>query len=93
MSVDITNLRPDTEYLLSYNIYPSAIVSGRDIQGKLNIRLRLEIPDQRKLALSALQPPIPTYVNVKKGKDFKVVRQTCLGKVDVEKYSLSTLKS
>jgi hypothetical protein len=93
VSVDLTNLRPDTEYLLSYNIYPSAIVSGRDIMGKINIRLRLEIPDERKLALSALEPPPPTYVNVKKGKDFRVVRQTCLGTTDVDKYSISTLKS
>ena len=74
VSVDITNLRPDTEYLLSYNIYPSAIVSGRDIRGKINIRLRIEIPDERKLTLSVLDPPAQTYVNVKKGKDFRVGR-------------------
>jgi C2 domain len=93
VSVNITNLRPNTEYLLNYNLYPSAIVSGRIIRGQLNIRLRLEIPDERKLVLSVLDPPVPTYVNVKRGKDFRVVRQTCLGKVDVDRYSLETLKS
>lgn len=93
VSVDVTNLRPNTEYLLSYNLYPSAIITGRDIQGKIKIRLRLDIPDERKLALSVLEPPPPTYVNVKKGKDFRVIRQTCIGKHDIEKYSLNTLKS
>jgi len=93
VSIDVTNMRPDTEYLLSYNLYPSARIMGREIQGKINFRLRLEIPDERKLALSALEPPLPTYVNVKRGKDFRVVRQTCLGKYDVEKYSINTLKS
>lgn len=44
VSVDITNLRKDTDYLLNYNIYPSARVTGRKIQGKVTIRLRLEIP-------------------------------------------------
>ena len=68
VSVDVTNLRPNTEYLLSYDIYPSAIVTGRESQGRINIRLRLEIPDERKLALSALEPPPPTYVICEKRK-------------------------
>lgn len=93
ISIDVTNLRRNTEYLLSYNIYPTARVSGRKISGKINVRLRLEIPDERKMALSALEPPPPAYVNVKKRKDFRVIRQTCVGKYDYEKYSTATLKS
>lgn len=93
VSVDLTNLRPNTEYLLTYNLYPSARVSGRDIQGKIRIRLRLDIPDERKVALSVLEPPHPIFVNMKKGKDFRVIRQTCLGKHDVETYNMKTLRS
>ena len=93
VSVDLTNLRPNTEYLLSYNLYPSARVSGRDIQGKIKIRLRLDIPDERKVALAVLEPPPPIFVNMKKGKDFRVIRQTCLGKQDVERYNLAILRS
>jgi hypothetical protein len=93
VSIDITNLRKDTEYILSYNIYPSARITGRKIKGKITVRLRLEIPDERKMVLSALEPPPPTYVNVKRGKDFRVIRQTCMGKYDEERYSVSTLKS
>jgi len=92
VSIDITNLRPNTEYLLTYNLYPSAIVPGRNSQGKIYVRLRLEIPDERKLALSALEPPSPVYVNVKRRKEFRVVRQTCLGNVEVDRYSVRTIK-
>eukprot|EP00339_Tiarina_fusa_P025749 CAMPEP_0117019744 /NCGR_PEP_ID=MMETSP0472-20121206/15103_1 /TAXON_ID=693140 ORGANISM="Tiarina fusus, Strain LIS" /NCGR_SAMPLE_ID=MMETSP0472 /ASSEMBLY_ACC=CAM_ASM_000603 /LENGTH=1103 /DNA_ID=CAMNT_0004724777 /DNA_START=181 /DNA_END=3489 /DNA_ORIENTATION=+ len=92
-TIDVTNLRKNTDYTLSYNICPSSIVTGHKIQGKVTIRLRLEIPDERKLVLCALEPPKPVYVNVKKRKDFMVVRQTCLGRTDTDVYSISTIKS
>jgi len=57
------------------------------------IRLRMEIHDERQLVLAALRPPPPIYVNTKSRKDFRVIRQTCFGAVDEERYSVSTLKS
>ncbi len=93
VSVDLANLRRDTEYVLGYNLHPSARVFGREVLGKITIRLRLEIPDERKLVLASLEPPPPVYVNVTKKRDFAVIRQTCLGKYDEEKYSVNTMKS
>lgn len=93
VSVDLSNLRKETEYVLSYNLCPSARILGRVILGKITIRLRMEIPDERKLVLVSLEPPSPVYVNVNNKRDFNVIRQTCLGKYDEEKYSVSTLKS
>jgi hypothetical protein len=93
VSVDISNLVRDTTYVLSYNIYPSARVYGRDSKGKITLRLRLEIPDERKLLLSTLEPPPDFHVNVKTRKDFRVVRATSIGKFDYEKYSISIIKS
>jgi len=93
VSVDLTNFRSGTEYVLSYNICASARLSDRKSLGKLMIRLRIEIHDERKFAMAALYPPPPIYVNTKLKKDFEVIRQTLLGSVDEEKYSISTLKS
>jgi hypothetical protein len=93
VSVDLTNLRKDTEYVLSYNICPSARIGGREIVGNITIRLRIEIPDERKIILTALTPPPPTYINVITRRDFKVIRETCMGKYDEETYSVATLKS
>jgi hypothetical protein len=59
VSIDLTNLRKDTGYILSYNIYPGARLTrtgdaGRKSLGKVTVRrLRLEIPDERKLVLCA----------------------------------------
>jgi hypothetical protein len=93
VSIDITNLRKDTEYLLSYNIYPSARVSGREVQGQVTVRLRIEMEDERKLALATLEPPPLASVNVRNGKDFRVVRGTVYGKTDTARYSIKTIKS
>jgi len=93
VSVDLTNLRSGTEYVLSYNIFPSARVSDRKSLGKLMIRVRMEIPDERKLTMASLYPPPPIYVNTKSKKDFEVIHKTCFGSVDEDKYSVSTLKS
>lgn len=80
VSVDLTNLRHDTTYVLKYNIYTTARMSDRKSKGTITIRLRIEINDQRKLLLSNLEPPPEMYVNVKKRKDYKVVHYTCTGK-------------
>ena len=93
VSIDISNLRKDTVYTLRYNISTSARVSERKQWGTITVRLRLEIPDERKMLLSVLEPPPPMYVNVKKRKDFRCVRYTCTGKYDMEKYDLKYITS
>ena len=80
VSVDLSNLRQDTTYMLKYNIFTTARMSDRKSKGTITIRLRLEIPDQRKLLLANLEPPPDIYVNVKKRKDYKLVHYTCTGK-------------
>jgi hypothetical protein len=93
VSIDLTNMRPDTEYLLYYNIYDTAKVSNRKSKGTISIRVRIEIEDEQKLLLRTLEPPPPIYVNVKKKKDFHVVRYTCTGSYDTNKYSMKTINS
>jgi hypothetical protein len=53
----------------------------------------MEVSDERKLAIAAMYPPPPTYVNTKNRKDFAVIQKTCFGSVDEDQYSVSTLKS
>ena len=93
VSVDLTNFRSSTEYVLSYKISPSARLSPRKSLGKIMIRLRMDVSDERKLAMAALYPPPPIYVNTKSRKDFDVIRKTCFGSVDEDQYSTSTLYS
>lgn len=57
VSVDLSNLRKNTLYVLKYHLYTSARVTKRKRNGSITIRLRLEIPDERKMLLSSLEPP------------------------------------
>jgi hypothetical protein len=56
-SVDIANLRPKTEYTLSYNLYMSTIVKKRKSNGSRKLWIRLEVPNERKAIMAGLQPP------------------------------------
>lgn len=93
ISVDISNLRKDTLYTLQYNIYTTARMSARTRMGSITLRLRIEIEDERKLLLSTVEPPPKMYVNVKTRKEFRVVRYTCTGKYNMEKYSMKVINS
>ena len=68
-------------------------MAARDQKGNITIRLRLDIPDERKLLLSAIEPPPAIYVNVKTRKEFRVVRYTCTGKYNMEKYSMKIINA
>ena len=91
VSVDLSNLRKGTLYTLKYNLYTTALMSGRKRKGSITLRLRIEIEDERKLLLSAIEPPPNMYVNAKTRKEFRVVRFTCTGMYNMEKYSMKTI--
>lgn len=59
-------------------------MSNRKQKGTITIRLRIEIFDERKMLLSALEPPPAMYVNAKRRKDFRIVRTTTNGKVCIQ---------
>ena len=91
VSVDLSNLHRDTLYTMKYNLYTTARMSGRKRKGSITIRLRIEIEDERRLLLSAIEPPPNMFVNTKTRKEFRVVRFTCTGKYNMEKYSMKTI--
>ena len=93
ISVDLSNLHKDTVYTLTYKLYTTARMSARKYMGSMTLRLRLEIDDDRQVLLSTLEPPPNMYVNVKTRKEFRVVRYTCTGKYDMEKYSMKVITS
>lgn len=93
VSVDLSNLRKDTVYILKYNIYTTAQMTARKRKGSITVRLRIEIPDERKYLLSAVEPPPKMYVNVKTRREFRVVRYTCTGKYNMDKYSMKVINS
>lgn len=93
VAIDLTNMHKNTTFVLKYDIFPTAKLTDRVKQGSIKIRLRLEVDDERKLLLSALEPPPIVYVNCKSRKDWATVRYTCQGKVDTSLYSMKVINS
>ena len=93
VSIDLSNLRRDTVYTMTYNLYTTASMSHRKKRGSVTVRLRLEIDDDRQLLLSSLEPPPRLRVNTKTRKENHVVRCTCGGKTDMNKYSMQIINS
>lgn len=88
-SVDITNLRSNTEYILNYTLYNTALLeSKRRNFGTIKIRLRLEVEDPKAYLLASLKLPPPIYVNSSCSKDFECVHQTCYGEFNMARYSI-----
>jgi len=93
LTVDISNLRRNTVYLMKFNLYTSARMSQREGKGSITLRLRIEIFDERKVLLANLEPPPNFYVNAKTRRDFRVLRYTCVGKFDTEQYNLRVINA
>jgi C2 domain len=93
VSVDLSNLRANTMYTLTYDIFPTARMTERKSKGSITLRLRMEIDDERKLLTCCLEPPRTQYVNVKKRKEFKTIQYTCTGKYDMDGYSMKVITS
>jgi hypothetical protein len=92
ISIDLSNFQTNMMYLLDYNLYPTAKSNPRDAKyGTITIRLRMELADERSLLLSNCNLPQSVYVNVHTTKEFRVLRQTVEGNLDMKKYSLSTI--
>ncbi len=89
-AVDVTNLRPNTEYVLDYSLYTTAMKLERKKQGTVKIRLRMEIDDPRAFLLASLKIPPQVYVNTKSAKNFHCLRHTIHGDHDLSEYSIQT---
>ena len=80
VTVDLTNLLPDTMYVMKYEIFTTSRITERKSMGCVTVRVRVEIDDERAVLLSNLEPPPAFYVNARTRKDFRVINYTCTGK-------------
>ena len=89
----------NTLYELEYNIYKNSHATTRTVQGRIRMRLRLEMDDERMALLAPLSsmlssPKLPSlYVNFQAKKTFACARYTAYGEYDhVGKFQLGVLQ-
>mmetsp|Transcript_26255 Transcript_26255/g.56904 ORF Transcript_26255/g.56904 Transcript_26255/m.56904 type:complete len:975 (-) Transcript_26255:79-3003(-) len=93
VSVNLTDFRPGSEYLLHYHLFKSAKIGPRKPRGTLIIRMKIEADDERQNIIKNLSPPPSIYVSCRNISDFRIARKTVTGKTDVEVYSTKTLNA
>mmetsp|Transcript_14702 Transcript_14702/g.30086 ORF Transcript_14702/g.30086 Transcript_14702/m.30086 type:complete len:637 (-) Transcript_14702:35-1945(-) len=95
VSVNVTNLSPKTEYVLSFDLYKSAVLdNNRKPNGKITIRIRIDFNDRgiSNYTLGAARNlPAVKYLNLPNNVEFMVVYYVCHGDEDPSRFSLETL--
>ena len=94
VEVNLSNFQNKTVYNLEFNLFGASHAFERQVKGRLRIRLRKEISDERRALLSTLQVSPAAYINVSKKKSLLVARYTCCGEYDSEdQFRLQVLDS
>jgi hypothetical protein len=93
VSIDITNLSSNTEYLLTYDLHKSVLDDVRPPQGTLTVRIRLDFPDFRQLVVASLSLPPANFVNVAKKDHFRSARFVVHGEENLNNLDMDALKS
>ena len=92
VEINPVNFQRDHEYTLEYDLFRSYHVTNRTSAGRIRIRLRMEIFDERAALFAALRPCPAIYVNCRKKASLYAARYTALGEYDnLDKFSLKVL--
>lgn len=91
VSVDITNLHPNTEYVLAYDLHKSTLDNVRRKFGILTIRLKIEYDSFKDVVLGSLQIPSLNFINLAKRKDFRCAHFVCYGEENLQRMDMETI--
>jgi len=86
--IDVTHLRPQTEYVLDYKLVDTHTQTDQKSMPRIKIRIRIEVDDQQALALASLSPPPTLYINSFEKKGFRVISDAVIGTDDLKEFSL-----
>eukprot|EP00934_Nitzschia_sp_Nitz4_P005692 Nitzschia sp. Nitz4//scaffold348_size17284//6198//9518//NITZ4_008842-RA/size17284-processed-gene-0.10-mRNA-1//-1//CDS//3329548688//5682//frame0 len=93
VSIDVTNVRRDTDYVLTYNLYRSVLDNERKEFGTITVRLRLEYSSFRDLLVGSLQLPPTNHINVPKQAEFRTSFFVVNGEENLERFDMEAIKA
>lgn len=85
VAINLGKFHPGTLYTLTYNLYESSNLTekGED-EGSITVRLRVEIPDEKKYLLQGWKAPEKSWVNSQQWKSHRVAKYCVDGPHDEE---------
>ena len=90
VTVSLSSFAPNTEYVLHYKLYDTAVVPNRGGGGTIIIRLVIELHDTRKVFHNSLSLP-RFYVNVQDTGNYRGLYYIVEGGKDVHSYNINTI--
>lgn len=93
VTIDITNFKSNTDYVLTYTLYASILDEIRKPKGTLTVRIRLDMNNFSRAAMASLRPPRANYVNMAKKDDFRSARFVTQGEENLHNLDMEALKS
>ena len=92
ISIEITNFRSDTEYMLSYDLHSSVLDDVRKSKGTITVRLRLEYTNgYRAFVKGSLRYPELNYINLAKRNDFNTSFFVCNGEENLQRLDVGAI--
>jgi len=81
VTVDLSNMRPNTDYTMQFDLTTSSLVSMRKTHGTVTVRVRIEWENERKALIKSATLPPEVYVNVSQHRDFLAAHYAIIGEV------------
>lgn len=94
VAIHLGKFSPGTLYTLTYNLYESSNLTekGEDM-GTITLRLRMEIPNEKKFLLEGWKAPETTWVNSQQWKSHRVAKYCVDGPHDEEVFEMALFRS
>ena len=94
VAINPIKFSPGTMYTLTYNLYESSNLTDQgDDMGTITLRLRIEIPDEKKYLLEGRKPPEKRWVNSQQWKSHRVAKYCVDGPHDEEVFEMALFRS
>lgn len=91
VSIDVTNFRFDTEYVLTYDLHREVLANERRIYGTITVRLRLQYDSYRDMIMGSLRLPPINHVNLPSKQAFKTSYFVVHGEENLEQFDMAAV--
>ena len=92
ITIDLHHFRPSTEYFLHYNLSKSARFSPRICEGRITVRLSMEL-NERKAVLDNMKPRRKHVFNAEQLNSIQLIKHTVEGSPTMTTVKESTIMS